>query len=121
MCVYFTSASSILNVCLYKKLRYIYVCNTLNHKQDTRLLFVDMNMKNLIKTFSRLLYGGVSCYCIQRFLMDFMFIKNFDSELLQSGDIIILDIWNCAKLNRYYRFCFDKLHLLAMRWNLVGS
>jgi len=59
-------------------------------------------MRQLIKSFSWYLYGGVSCYCIQRFFVDFISIKNDQSQLFQLGDIVILDVWNRLKLNRYY-------------------
>ena len=57
-------------------------------------------MRQLIKTFNWFLYGGVSCYCMQRFFMDFIYINNNENELFQKGDIVILDIWNRLKLNR---------------------
>lgn len=58
-------------------------------------------MKQLIKSFSYYLYGGVACYCLQRFFVDFILIKQVENDLFQSGDIIILDIWNRLKLDRY--------------------
>jgi hypothetical protein len=56
-------------------------------------------MKQLRKSFSWYLYGGVSCYCLQRFFMDFIYIKNNENELFQSGDMVVLDVWNRLKLN----------------------
>ncbi|CAF5056191.1 unnamed protein product, partial [Rotaria sp. Silwood1] len=56
-------------------------------------------MRQLIKSFGWYLYGGVTCYCMQRFLMDFLYIKNDENELFKSGDIIILDIWNRLKID----------------------
>jgi lipid-A-disaccharide synthase-like uncharacterized protein len=59
-------------------------------------------MKQLIKSVSWFLYGGVSCYCVQRFLVDFIYVKNNnENQLFQTGDIVILDVWNRLKLNRY--------------------
>ncbi len=58
-------------------------------------------MGQLIKSFSWYLYGGVSCYCMQRFFVDFICVKNDENELFQSGDIVVLDVWNRLKLNRY--------------------
>jgi lipid-A-disaccharide synthase-like uncharacterized protein len=61
-----------------------------------------IQMKQLIKSFSWFLYGGVSCYCVQRFLVDFIYVKNNnENQLFQTGDIVILDVWNRLKLNRY--------------------
>ncbi|CAM4752026.1 unnamed protein product [Rotaria magnacalcarata] len=62
-------------------------------------------MKQIIKSFGWFLYGGVSCYCIQRFLVDFLYIKHNENELFQSGDIVVLDIWNRLKLNRNNLIC----------------
>lgn len=61
-------------------------------------------MQQLIKSISWYLYGGVSCYCLQRFLMDFLYIPTNENEHFQSGDIIVLDIWNRLQLNRYSFF-----------------
>jgi len=56
-------------------------------------------MSPLIKSVSWYLYGGVSCYCMQRFFVDFIYIKKNENDLVQSGDIIVLDVWNRLKLN----------------------
>ena len=58
-------------------------------------------MRQIIKSFSWYLYGGVSCYCIQRFLIDFVYVKFNENELFQSGDIVILDIWNRLQLHKF--------------------
>lgn len=58
-------------------------------------------MRQLIKSFSWYLYGGVSCYCMQRFFVNFVYVQNDENELFQSGDIVVLDVWNRLKLNRY--------------------
>jgi hypothetical protein len=59
-------------------------------------------MRQLIESFSWYLYGGVSCYCMQRFFVDFISIKQNENPLFQSGDIVVLDVWNRLKLNKYY-------------------
>lgn len=58
-------------------------------------------MRQLLKSFSWYLYGGVSCYCLQRFLVDFLYIPNDENELFRSGDIVVLDVWNRLELERY--------------------
>ena len=57
-------------------------------------------MRQLIKLFGWHLYGGVSCYCIQRFFIDFVYVKCNENELFQAGDIVVLDIWNRLKLHK---------------------
>lgn len=57
-------------------------------------------MRSLIKSLTWYLYGGVSCYCMQRFFVDFIQLKTTENSLFQSGDIILLDLWNRLKLHR---------------------
>ena len=59
------------------------------------------SMRQLLKSFSWYLYGGVSCYCLQRFLVDFLYIPNDENELFRSGDIVVLDVWHRLELERY--------------------
>ena len=58
-------------------------------------------MKQLIKSISWYLYGGVSCYCVQRFLVDFLYIPTDENEVFHSGDLVVLDVWNRLQLNKY--------------------
>ena len=61
-----------------------------------------MSIKQFVNSFGWFLYGGVSCYCLQRFFMDFKYVTNDENHpLFQTGDIVVLDVWNRLKLERY--------------------
>ncbi|CAF1514907.1 unnamed protein product [Adineta ricciae] len=62
-------------------------------------------MRPLIRTFGWYLYGGISCYWLQRILMDFVHLDQNHNELFQLGDIVILDKWNRLALNRNDLIC----------------
>lgn len=70
-------------------------------KELTNFLPCRCAMQRLAKSISWYLYGGVSCYCLQRFLVDFLWIRSEHNELFRNGDVIILDVWNRLTLNRY--------------------
>ncbi|UJR28643.1 hypothetical protein I4U23_009875 [Adineta vaga] len=62
-------------------------------------------MRQFVKSFSWYLYGGVTCYWLQRVFMDFIRIDQNENDLFQLGDIVILDKWNRLKLNRNNLIC----------------
>lgn len=64
-------------------------------------------MKSLLKSLGWYLYGGVTCYCFQQFLIDFVNVKENAHDLFQSGDVIILDVLNRLELKRYRCFSFE--------------
>jgi hypothetical protein len=38
---------------------------------------------------------------MQRFFVDFTYVMNDENQLFRTGDIVVLDVWNRLKLDRY--------------------
>lgn len=80
----------------------MYTTHMKSEKKNTKRFFFicRCSMRQSIRSFSWFLYGGVTCYCMQRFLMDFIKIRQTENDLFQTGDIVILDVWNRLQLDR---------------------